>query len=187
MKIFACEVYCNDSSVRLCAQLFHVPYFNAWALPCLALYECVQRCCTELFHTFSLDCLNGSINHTTRRLAHTTVQGIVYSRSRVRKFVNVTTILIHQRCSVFLPGQAVCFRQRKGRWRNTAGRPIPVLRLLCRLGRNGGAQCGLRVSHQTGTGWSVRITAGRWNLEWHDWRANQTCKSLPHSIFLLAY
>ena len=34
------------------SQLFHVQYLDAWALPWFALLEWVQRCGTELFHTF---------------------------------------------------------------------------------------------------------------------------------------
>ena len=39
-----------------------MPCLHAKLLPCLALVEWVSWCCTtELFHTFSLDCLRGSI------------------------------------------------------------------------------------------------------------------------------
>ena len=56
---------------------FHVPYLDAWVLPWFALIEWVrvQRCCTELFHAFSLDSLNGSTAHRTGRLVHSTVRG----------------------------------------------------------------------------------------------------------------
>ena len=48
---------------------------DAWALPCFALVNGVWRCCTELFHAFSLDFSYGRVTHTTGRLARTVVQG----------------------------------------------------------------------------------------------------------------
>ena len=63
-----------QSHKSLLSTFSHVPYLDAWELPCFASVEWVQRCCTELFHAFSIDYLNGSIIHTTERLAHTTVQ-----------------------------------------------------------------------------------------------------------------
>ena len=53
-------------------QPFQVLCLNAWALSYFfSLVDWVQRCCTELFHVFSLDYSYGSITHTTGRLAHT--------------------------------------------------------------------------------------------------------------------
>ena len=66
--------------VLLYSQLFHVPFLDAWVLPCCALVDCVQLCCNELLHNFSLDYLNGSITHTTGRLANTIVQGNCLSK-----------------------------------------------------------------------------------------------------------
>ena len=50
---------------------------DAWVLPCFALVDQDQQCCTELFHTFSLDffCCCWSITRTTRRLTNTIPQG----------------------------------------------------------------------------------------------------------------
>ena len=50
---------------------FHVPFFDAWALPSLALVDCVSRYCTKWFHAFSPDYYYGSIAHTTGRLTYT--------------------------------------------------------------------------------------------------------------------
>ena len=41
---------------------------DSWAPPGFALLEWIRRGCSELFHAFSLDCLNGSITHTTGQL-----------------------------------------------------------------------------------------------------------------------
>ena len=45
----------------------HVPYFDAWVLPWFAMHEWVQQCCTELFHTFSPDQLNGSVTQFNKK------------------------------------------------------------------------------------------------------------------------
>ena len=47
---------------------FHVHCVGAWTLPCSALADRVQRCCTELFHAFSLNYVSGCIAHKTGRL-----------------------------------------------------------------------------------------------------------------------
>ena len=41
--------------LRILNFFFHVPCLDVWTLTCLALADRVQRSCTELFHTFSLD------------------------------------------------------------------------------------------------------------------------------------
>ena len=44
-----------------------MPYLDARALPWFASLEWVQRCCTELFHTFSPNKLNGSVTQLNRK------------------------------------------------------------------------------------------------------------------------
>ena len=67
---------------------FHVLHLAAWALPWFALVEWVQRCCSELLHTFSLEYLNGSIPAQPEDSAVPFLQAIVYSRSWARKLVS---------------------------------------------------------------------------------------------------
>ena len=68
---------------------FSYPYLDEWTLSCFALVDWVQRCCTELFHAFSLDYFHGSFTHTTGRLRHVTVQGNCFSRQWVRKLETI--------------------------------------------------------------------------------------------------
>ena len=49
------------------SELFHMPYLDAWALPWSALLEWIQWCCTNLFHAFSPDQLNGSVTQLNRK------------------------------------------------------------------------------------------------------------------------
>ena len=49
---------------------------HAWALPCFASVNLIQRCRACLFHAFSGDSFRGSINHTTGKFAHTIIQGL---------------------------------------------------------------------------------------------------------------
>ena len=70
------------------SELFHMPYLDAWALPWSALLEWVQWCCTNLFHAFSPDQLNGSVTQLNRNSLRSLFTAIVYSRSWVRNSVN---------------------------------------------------------------------------------------------------
>ena len=44
-----------------------MPYINTWALLWFASLEWVKQCCTELFHVFSPDQLNGSVTQLNRK------------------------------------------------------------------------------------------------------------------------
>ena len=87
---------------HLSRKPFHVPNIDAWAppvqfssrwylcarespyalhpalrsfpmaLPCLALTESGWRCCSELLHAFSFDCLHGSVARSSNRKARST-------------------------------------------------------------------------------------------------------------------
>ena len=56
-------------------SFLYTPCLDTLALPCLALLDCVQSCCTVMFHVFSPDHFHGSITYKTGRLSHTTLRG----------------------------------------------------------------------------------------------------------------
>ena len=72
---------------RSYAQLFHVPCVDAWALPCLAMADCVQRRCTELLHALSLIFPEVSLINTEDSFSPL-FKAILYAVSLGRKVVS---------------------------------------------------------------------------------------------------
>ena len=64
LLFFVCFFFATSCVYSLAV---HVPYLDEWALQCLALLEWDQWWCTDLFHTFSPDLLDGSVTLLNRK------------------------------------------------------------------------------------------------------------------------
>ena len=65
--------YKNGGQNGGCLPAFHNFSCCTWALSWFAMVDWVQRCCTELFYTFSLDNFYRSFTHATGRFAHSII------------------------------------------------------------------------------------------------------------------